>query len=107
MLDRSSRSMKLSKLYPGTRYLICVLALGNWASHRRETAESRLATRRPENDTGRDLLEIFSDNILPLLVDSPTSRCTEVSTLGAPDMQLGLGEVPPSFDQKHVTNTLF
>ncbi|RZC32814.1 hypothetical protein BDFB_012910 [Asbolus verrucosus] len=95
MLDRNSRSMKLSKLYPGTRYLICVLALGNWASHRRETAESRLATRKPENGTGRDALEIFNDAMLPLLVDSPTSKCAEVSTLGAPDsMHVGLGSLP-------------
>lgn len=80
--------MKLSKLYPGTRYLICVLALGNWA-HRRETAESRLA-RRPDNSSHQ--LEVFSDSMLPLLVDSPTSKCAEVSTLGAPDsVHVGLG----------------
>lgn len=95
MLDRHSRSMKLSKLYPGTRYLICVLALGNWASHRKETAESRLAIRKPENDTTRDNLEIFNDAMLPLLVDSPTSKCAEVSTLGVPDsIHGGLGILP-------------
>lgn len=100
MLDRTSRSLKLSKLYPGTRYLICVLALGNWASHRRETAESRLATRKPENDTQQqqqqhESLEIFSNAMLPWLVDSPTSKCAEVSTLGPPDsMHVGLGILP-------------
>lgn len=96
MLDGTSRSMKLSKLHPGTRYLICVLALGNWASHRRETAESRLSSRKPENSsTPRDNLEIFSDAMLPLLVDSPTSKCSEVITLGTPDsMHVGLGSLP-------------
>lgn len=92
-MERNSRSTKLSRLFPGTRYLICVLALGNWASGRGETAQSRLA-RKPENES-RDTWEIFSDAMLPLLVDSPTSKCAEVSTLGAPDsMHGGLGSLP-------------
>ncbi|KAJ3666188.1 hypothetical protein Zmor_001641 [Zophobas morio] len=92
MLDRNSRSMKLSKLYPGTRYLICVLALGNWASYRREITQSRSAVRNPDNSSARDSLEIFNDVMLPLLVDSQTSKCTEVSTLVAPDgVHVGLG----------------
>lgn len=90
MLDRSSRSMKLSKLFPGTRYLICVLALGNWASEGRVgTAESRLAARRPHDANAT--LDVYSDAMLPLLIDSPTSRCAEVATLGASDsIQVGL-----------------
>lgn len=92
LLDRTSRSLKLSRLYPGTKYLICVLALGNWASaRRRATAESRLAARRPiDNDTfsKQDGLEAFGDGVLPYLIDSSTSKCAEVSTLGAPDLTI-------------------
>lgn len=96
MLDHHSRSLKLSKLYPGTRYLICVLALGNWASsHRRETAESRLSNRKHDNSTSREAVEIFNYAMLPLLVDSPTSKCSEVSTLDTPDsLHVGLGSIP-------------
>lgn len=36
------------------------------------------------------LLQIFNDGMLPLLVDSPTSKCAEVNTLAAPD-HIGLG----------------
>lgn len=74
MLDRSIRSTKLGRLYPGTRYLVCVLALGNWATRR----------FRPESKFGRldpnmsDNWESFTDAMLPLLVDTPTSRCNEV-----------------------------
>lgn len=93
MLERTSRSTKLSRLFPGTRYLICVLALGNWASRRTETPQSRLA-HKPENDSS-DLTEIFTDAILPLLTDSPTSKCAEVTTLGAPNSLSGsLGSIP-------------
>ncbi|CAG9834461.1 unnamed protein product [Diabrotica balteata] len=89
-LDRFSRSMKLSKLFPDTKYLICVLALGNWAFNFKEAPQY---LRRPENDTND--MELFSDIIRPLLVDSPTSRCAEVNTLGAPDsMHVGMGMLP-------------
>ncbi|KAK9884768.1 hypothetical protein WA026_008997, partial [Henosepilachna vigintioctopunctata] len=94
MLDRSSRSLRLSRLSPGSRYLICVLALGNWASHRRETAESRLSAHvRPDtSNASRETMEVFSDAMLPLLVDSLTSKCAEVATLDVPDsMPVGIG----------------
>lgn len=76
--------------------MICVLALGNWASRRGETAESRLAARKPENETERDDgVEVFSDSMLPLLLDSLTTKCTEVRTLEASDgFSGGLGSLP-------------
>lgn len=95
MLDHTARSTKLTRLYPGTRYLICVLALGNWASKRTEAKpQSRISTRKPENDS-HDVTEIFTDAILPLLVESYTSKCDKVTTLGAPNTLSGsLGSVP-------------
>lgn len=59
-------------------------------------AESRLAARRPENETERDEgVEIFSDSIMPLLIESLTTKCTEVRTLEASDgFPRGLGGLP-------------
>lgn len=73
-----------------------MLALGNWVSRRGETAESRLAAKRPENETDReDGIEVFSDSMLPLLLDSLTTKCTEVRTLEATDgLPGGLGSLP-------------
>lgn len=82
-MDRFSRSAKLPGLSPGTKYLVCVIALGNWATRRGEIAESRLA-RKNENGTKEDW-EVFGDSMLPLLIDSPTSKCEEVITLGMPE----------------------
>lgn len=93
MLDRNARSTKLARLYPGTRYLICVLALGNWASRNTNSPQLHLP-HKPENDS-HDTTEIFTDAILPHLVDSSTSKCAEVTTLGAPNTLSGsLGSVP-------------
>lgn len=103
MLDKSSRSTKLSMLYPDTKYLICVLALGNWVSWTPEMQEARLfapsntvSENSSQNDhNGNNHWEVFTDSMLPLLVDSPTSKCTEVNTLGVPDsIHGGLGSLP-------------
>lgn len=83
IIEPSSRSAKLSNLFPGTRYLVCVLALGNWSSRRKEIAEPRL-TQRVDNASGR--IETFDESIMPLLVNSPTSKCEEISTLGSADI---------------------
>lgn len=83
MLDQSARSLKLTHLYPGIKYRICVLALGHWiSSRRRATAQSRLSYKKAsvENitDAPKDGFRVFQENILPILVDSTTSKCTEV-----------------------------
>lgn len=92
-MDRVSRSTKLSRLFPGTRYLICVIALGNWATRKQDFSDLRLA-RKNENSTREDW-EVFSDSMLSLLVDSPSSKCEEVSTLETPGSIHGeLGSLP-------------
>lgn len=80
-MDSASRSVKLSNLYPGVRYLVCVMALGNWASRRRETAQSRLATK-----VGDDPFELLDESELPHLGDSSTSKCEEITTLGSAEV---------------------
>jgi hypothetical protein len=67
LLQRSMRTVKLGKLSPDTRYLICVVGLGNWAT----------------GATGDNTTQ-------PLLSDSPSTRCTEVRTLEAPVVGEGL-----------------
>lgn len=58
--------MKLGKLSPDTRYLICVVGLGNWATAGNVTH--------------------------PLLTDSASTRCTEVRTLEAASVSEGQPE---------------
>ncbi|XP_012282990.1 protein artichoke [Orussus abietinus] len=77
LLDPNARSVKLSKLSSNTRYLICVLGLGNWVSREGETNSVGIL-----NASRGD---VFDATALPEMVDSPTSRCTEVKTLEAPD----------------------
>lgn len=54
MLKPSSRSTKLYRLYPGTKYLICVLALGTWATRKGEIAESRMAQEKENASNSAD-----------------------------------------------------
>lgn len=67
LLERGARTVKLGKLSPATRYLICVVGLGNWAMGGGNTTH-------------------------PLLSDSPSTRCTEVRTLEAPTVDQSLPE---------------
>lgn len=100
MLDKSSRSTKLSMLDPDTKYLICVLALGNWITWTPEMQEAHLYSSQTgqsdqDDHTNSNNWQVFTDAMLPLLVDSPTSKCTEVNTLGVPDsIHGGLGSLP-------------
>ncbi|XP_039299704.1 uncharacterized protein LOC120355410, partial [Nilaparvata lugens] len=68
MLDRGARSVKLVRLSPATRYLICVLGLGSWAD-RMQHVDTH--AHNHTHDTHQ----------LTALADSQTSRCTEVKTL--------------------------
>lgn len=65
-LDRSARSVKLVRLFPDTRYLICVLGLGSWGPP---------LSRQQANMTG----DVLLGEPVPHLTDSQMSRCTEVS----------------------------
>nr|XP_022907445.1 carboxypeptidase N subunit 2-like [Onthophagus taurus] len=102
MLDRFSRATKLSRLIPGTRYLICVLALGNWLSQLPEVFGNRPGTthRDSSSSSSNSWGETFTEAMLPLLVDSQTSKCTEVTTLGHPGSSISgsLGSGVPDDD---------
>lgn len=78
MLDPGSRSVRLSKLSSNTRYLICVMGLGNWLS-RDDKKQSPIGQFNASKD------DVFETTSLPEMVDSSTSRCTEVATLEVHD----------------------
>ncbi|KAG8241396.1 hypothetical protein J6590_086117 [Homalodisca vitripennis] len=73
-LDRAARSVKLVRLAPDTRYLICVLGLGNWGPP---------LNRQQANMSG----DVLLGDPVPHLTDSQMSRCTEVNMSG--DVLLG------------------
>lgn len=85
LLDPKARSVRLTKLASDTRYLICVLGLGSWGTPIPEDIGSW-----QWNASHDDVIEGSS---LPVMVNSPTSRCTEVRTLDAPDSIVGDGTV--------------
>lgn len=85
LLDPKARSVRLTKLVSDTRYLICVLGLGSWGTPIPEDIGSW-----QWNASHDDVIEGSS---LPMMVNSPTSRCTEVRTLDAPDSVVGDGTV--------------
>ena len=83
MLHPNDRSVKLGKLSSNTRYLICIRGLGNWLTRFNDTNDlSKFNFLRGD---------IFDARSLPKMVDSATSRCTEVRTLEVPDAIVSSG----------------
>lgn len=76
-LNRSANSAKLIRLTSSTRYLICVLSLGNWI------ANHQIDQRLNDSNQGNTNNDILSDENQALLTETSTSRCTEVTTLTA------------------------
>lgn len=81
LLDPKARSVRLTKLASDTRYWICVLGLGSWGTPIPEEVGSM-----QWNSSQDDVIE---SSALPVMVNSPMSRCTEVKTLEAPDTIIG------------------
>lgn len=84
LLDPAARSLKLSKLLPNTKYKVCVLGLGNWITRLEES--NSVETTTAFNASRDDAVESIGE-----LVDSPTSRCTEMRTLEAPSAAISSG----------------
>ncbi|XP_046592857.1 protein artichoke isoform X1 [Neodiprion lecontei] len=89
VLEPSARSVKLPKLFSNTRYRICVFGLGNWG----DLEEQRNMIGQFNASHG----DIFEMMMLPEMIDSRTSRCTEVKTLEAVETEItsigSVGEV--------------
>ncbi|XP_055526393.1 protein artichoke [Wyeomyia smithii] len=90
-LNRLANSAKLDRLSSNTRYLICVLGLGNWLSYHSDihsllNQSNQIQNQILNNQPGFMMDELdtsFSNTLLSLMMDTPTSRCTEVRTLDA------------------------
>ncbi|KAL9696305.1 hypothetical protein quinque_015590 [Culex quinquefasciatus] len=95
-LNRQANSAQLDRLSANTRYLICVLGLGNWLSgyHDHDIHSLLNQSNQIQNqvlngphgygvDGGNELDTSLSNSLLSLMMDTPTSRCTEVRTLDA------------------------
>ncbi|XP_062539989.1 protein artichoke [Armigeres subalbatus] len=90
-LNRLANSAKLDRLTSNTRYLICVLGLGNWLSYQNDihsllNQSNQIQNQVLNNQNGfmtDELDTSFSNTLLSLMMDTPTSKCTEVRTLDA------------------------
>lgn len=84
LLDRGARTFRLARLHPDTRYLICVGGLGNWipsSSSSSPTPSSSFAGNTSMTMSSTDL----SLTLAYSLVDSATTKCTQVRTLEKAD----------------------
>ncbi|XP_040173019.1 chaoptin [Anopheles arabiensis] len=94
-MNRSSNSAKLNRLSSNTRYLICVLGLGSWLTYHSDINSLLNQSNQLQNQilnsgsavhsgyAAGDLDASLSNTLLSLMMDTPTSRCTEVRTLDA------------------------
>lgn len=81
IVNASNRSTRLNHLTPGSRYTICVMALGNFgnsASSSSTLPGARMATT--------DSAHLYADeqmfnHLRPYMNDSLTSKCTSVGTI--------------------------
>lgn len=89
LLDPKARSVRLNKLASDTRYLICVLGLGNWGS----PVPEDMSTWNTWNSSSASQDDVLESSAHPVMVDSAMSRCTEVRTLDAPNSIVGEGAV--------------
>uniref|UniRef100_A0A182PBH4 Fibronectin type-III domain-containing protein n=1 Tax=Anopheles epiroticus TaxID=199890 RepID=A0A182PBH4_9DIPT len=94
-MNRSSNSAKLNRLSSNTRYLICVLGLGSWLTYHSDINSLLNQSNQLQNQilnsgsavhsgyAAGELDASLSNTLLSLMMDTPTSRCTEVRTLDA------------------------
>lgn len=109
LLEPKARSVRLTRLAPDTRYLICVLGLGSWSTPLPEGPGGAWPTSWNTSDYEQQPNQQQPDELLlessshPVMVNSPMSRCTEVRTLEAPEAQLGDG---PAAERGSLANIL-
>lgn len=76
LLNRNVRTLRVNKLEANTKYLICVIGLGNWVAIKEDEMY-----KFPFNSTLR----------LHPFLDDTVGKCTEVKTLEAPEIAYGKG----------------
>lgn len=83
-MNSTARTTRLNHLTPGARYVICVIAIGDFGN----TARSQTPNARIANPTsiGNSGISVYGDeqifnNVRPSMNDSYISKCTRVSTI--------------------------
>lgn len=88
VLNATARSTRLNHLTPGSRYTVCVIALGNFgtlASPSSSVPDARIALSPENSSTNVYGDEQIYSHLRPYMNDSINSKCTSVSTIfGAP-----------------------
>lgn len=84
-MNITARSTRLNHLTPGSKYTICVLAVGNFESPV-STSTASIPDARVAPSQENNTMHLYGDeqifnHIRPYLNDSFTSRCTSVRTI--------------------------
>lgn len=84
ILNSTARTTRLNHLTPGARYVICVIAIGDFGNTARsETPNARIANPTSIGNSGISVYgdEQIFNNLRPSMNDSYISKCTRVSTI--------------------------
>lgn len=81
--NTTTRSTRLNHLTPGSRYTICVMAIGNFGT---TTSGSSIPGARIATPTDNPSSNLYGDeqtfnHLRPYMNDSLTSKCTSVNTI--------------------------
>lgn len=82
-MNSTARSTRLHHLTPGSRYTICVIAVGNFgsSSYSSSTPDARIAPSPEKSAINSYGDEILLNHLRPFMNDSMISKCTSVSTI--------------------------
>lgn len=83
VLNSTTRTTRLNHLTPGARYIICVIAIGDFENSAGSSMPNARIASSSQGNPGANLYgdeQVFS-NLRPLMNDSHTSKCTSVSTI--------------------------
>lgn len=80
----TARSTRINRLTPGTRYIICVLAIGNTGasvSSGSTTTNARIALSLPNSNSNLYEDEQIMNHLRSYMNDTMTSKCTTANTI--------------------------
>lgn len=82
-MNSTTRTTRLNHLTPGARYLICVIAIGDFVNNFGSSMPNARVASLSQGSQGINVYgdeQVFS-NLRPLMNDSHISKCTSVSTI--------------------------
>ncbi|XP_047528974.1 uncharacterized protein LOC125065437, partial [Vanessa atalanta] len=83
VLNSTARTTRLNHLTPGARYVICVIAVGDFGNNAASTTSNARIASTSIGNTGMNLYgdEQIFNNLRSYMNDSYISKCTSVSTI--------------------------